>query len=74
MLITILVYGFSLEEADPNDVGWQNTMRILTAQFDDVRHQEKAEIVSKDHPYWQKLRKDLAEVIGVDELDVRLYI
>lgn len=71
---TIWVYGLSVEEADPDDTGWQNTRRILTTQFKDICQQVEAAIVSKDHPYWQKLRKDLIDFIDAEGLDVRLHI
>ena len=71
---TIWVYGLSGQEADPDDIGWQNTKRILTAHFKEVNHQAEAAIGSKDHPYWQKLRENIIDFIDGKGLDVRLHI
>lgn len=71
---TIWVYGLSVEEADPDDIGWLNTRRILTANFKDICHQAESAIISREHPYWQKLRRDLIDFIDVEGLDVRLHI
>lgn len=71
---TIWVYGLSVEENDPNDIGWQNTKRILTTHFKNVNAQAESAIVSKNHPYWQKLRTDLSNIKVEKDLDVRLHI
>lgn len=71
---TVWVYGLSADRDDSEDVGWRNTKRILHSHFKDICHETESAIVSREHPYWQKLRQDIVDFIGGQELDIRLHI
>lgn len=71
---TIWVYGLSADPDNPSDIGWKNTREILTDQFPDLADQAQAAVMSRNHPFWVALRRDIDTFDPDGSLDLRIHV
>lgn len=53
----IWVYGLSIP--DKNEPSWQNVAQILDRHYPELKDRVADAVFSKDHPFWNDLRKEL---------------
>ena len=68
----IWVYGLSIEKR--SDRNWENVKDILKSQFPEVQQEIEKVILSKDHPYWTRLRKKLSDFKESRGLNLSIHL
>lgn len=69
---TIWIYGLSvLNKSDPS---WQNVEEILLTHFPGLSQQIEEVVFSKDHAYWEQLRRKLQRLAEERQLDLSIHV
>ena len=68
----IWIYGLSMNER--SDRNWQNVQGILNSHFSDLKEQIEEAVFSKDHSYWNQLRRDLIDIQHRRQLNLNIHV
>lgn len=68
----IWIYGLSIVDSSVRNR--QNIEQILTHSFPHRKEQIESIVLAKDHPYWTKLRGDLAELEKAKEVNLNIHV
>ena len=68
----IWIYGLSI--VDQTDQNWRNIQGILNNHFSHQKEKIEDIILSNDHPYWERLRRDLLRLREVKQLNLHIHL
>lgn len=67
----IWIYGLSIE--NPSDRNWANIKKILRHHFSENQQEIERIVVSKDHPYWVRLRDKLHDLRNSRNINLNIH-
>lgn len=68
----IWIYGLSV--LNRSDRNWQNVERILEIQLPDLKGPVESAVFSKNHSYWEKLRRELSQPQLYKNLNLSIHV
>ena len=71
---TIWIYGLSADSDEESDIGWKNTRQILASHFPHIADQVEAAVLSREHPYWTKIKGEIEMFNSQRQLDLRVHV
>lgn len=68
----IWIYGLSI--LNRSEKNWQNVEGLLDRHFADIKEQVEAVIFSKNHTYWENLRRELVALQKKRQLNLSIHV
>ena len=70
---TIWIYGLSADGDKEQDTGWKNTRQILSSHFPGIADRVQAAVLSKEDPYWTRVKDEIEMFNCQRKIDIKVH-